>query len=128
MVDELDDIYGGKFYKKTFETAIRGVSDNATVTDQGSSDLMIGEKSNTSHIKKLNKTLDTPIKYKEYFKSISVGTDESQDWADRLTNVHLKSAIQNMAATGMSSNIHGNNPIPGYLYGLEFNKDKEKNY
>jgi len=55
-------------------------------------------------------------------------TDDGQDWLDRLSNVHLKSAIKDMASTRMASNIHGNNPLPAYMYGLEFSKDPKSPY
>jgi DNA-directed RNA polymerase subunit beta' len=132
MVRELDNIYENKFYQKTFETAIRGVSDNAEIVDPGDTDFLQGDKVKTSFIKKKNKSLvgldRTPAQFKEYFKSIEMLTDDGQDWLDRLSNVHLKSTIKDMASTKMASNIHGNNPLPAYMYGLEFGKDPKSPY
>jgi DNA-directed RNA polymerase subunit beta' len=132
MVKELDNIYENKFFQKTFETAIRGVTDNAEILDPGDTDLLIGDKISASYIKKKNKALirdnKTPAQFNEYFKSIEMLTDDGQDWLDRLSNVHLKNTIKDMASTRMASNIHGHNPLPAYMYGLEFAKDPRYTY
>jgi DNA-directed RNA polymerase subunit beta' len=132
MVQELDDIYENKFYQKTFETAIRGVTDNAEILEPGDTEFLPGDKVAASYIKKKNKALikdnKTPAQFKEYFKSIEMLTDDGQDWLDRLSNVHLKSTIKDMASTRMASNIHGHNPLPAYMYGLEFAKDPKSPY
>jgi DNA-directed RNA polymerase beta' subunit len=129
--DDLDKIYGGDFHKKSFETVIRAVSDNALVEDPGDSSFIRGDKVRASHIKKVNKKLISenrkPAKFKEYFKNIDQGPD-SEDFLDRLSNVHLKKIIEDMASTRMASNIHGTNPLPGYMYGTEFNDKKEKGF
>jgi DNA-directed RNA polymerase beta subunit/DNA-directed RNA polymerase beta' subunit len=129
--DELDEIYEGGFHKKTFETVLRGVSDNGEVIDPGDTEFVRGDKIRASHLKKINKSLKeqgkTPIKFKEYFKSIDMGPD-TDDWLDMLSNVHLKQTIQDMASTRMASNIHGTNPLPGYMYGVEFADKKKKGF
>jgi hypothetical protein len=126
MLRELNEIYENKFQKKTFETVLRGISDNAEVVDPGSSNLLPGDRIQASRINKMNHSLSTPVKYNQYFKSIDMGADDSDDWVDRITNVHLKAAIQDMAATSMSSHIHSNKAMPAYMYGLEFGQSKEK--
>ena len=132
MVRELDNIYENKFYKKTFETAIRGVTDNAEIIESGDTDFLPGDKVAASFIKRKNKALISegkdPAQFREYFKSIEMLTDDGQDWLDRLSNVHLKNTIKDMASTKMASNIHGHNPIPAYMYGLEFAKDPKYIY
>lgn len=132
MVQELDNIYENKFFQKTFETAIRGVTDNAEILEPGDTDFLPGDKVAASFIKKKNKALikdgKTPAQFNEYFKSIEMLTDDGQDWLDRLSNVHLKNTIKDMASTKMASNIHGHNPLPAYMYGLEFAKDPRYAY
>lgn len=132
MVQELDNIYENKFFQKTFETAIRGVTDNAEILEPGDTDFLPGDKVAASYIKKKNKALikdgKTPAQFNEYFKSIEMLTDDGQDWLDRLSNVHLKNTIKDMASTKMASNIHGHNPLPAYMYGLEFSKDPKYTY
>ena len=132
LVKELDNIYENKFYQKTFETAIRGVTDNAEIVDPGDTDFLPGDKVSASFIKKKNKDLlknnKTPAKFEEYFKSIEMLTDDQQDWLDRMSNVHLKSTIKDMASTKMASNIHGHNPLPAYMYGIEFSQEDEIPY
>ncbi len=132
MVKELDDIYENKFFQKTFETAIRGVTDNAEILESGDTDFLPGDKVSASYIKKKNKALvsdgKTPAQFNEYFKSIEMLTDDGQDWLDRLSNVHLKNTIKDMASTRMASNIHGHNPLPAYMYGIEFAQDPKLPY
>jgi DNA-directed RNA polymerase subunit beta' len=132
MVKELDDIYENKFFQKTFETAIRGVTDNAEIINPGDTDFLPGDKVAASYIKKKNKALvgdgKEPAQFNEYFKSIEMLTDDGQDWLDRLSNVHLKSTIKDMASTRMASNIHGHNPLPAYMYGIEFAADPKFTY
>jgi DNA-directed RNA polymerase subunit beta' len=132
MVRELDNIYENKYLQKTFETAVRGVSDNAEILNPGDTEFLPGDRVKASFIKKKNKALvqenKEPAQFKEYFKSIEMLTDDSSDWLDRLSNVHLKSTIKDMASTNMASNIHGHNPLPAYMYGIEFAKDPKLPY
>jgi DNA-directed RNA polymerase beta subunit/DNA-directed RNA polymerase beta' subunit len=130
IVDQINDIYENKYHKKTFESVLRGVSNNAEITDipiNSNTTYKRGDSLPLSKIKKINKDLANQgkplIQYNPYFKSITVLPTDSEDWLSRLTTNRLKQTIQEAAATGMISNIHSVDPIPSYLYGAEFNRN-----
>ena len=128
MVQDLDDIYDHKFHKRTFETVIRGISDNAEIIDAPKdTGFLRGDLDKISRIDAINEIRvkkELPlIKYKPYFRSISMLPSDKQDWLSRLTTERLKQTITEGAATGMATNIKGRDPLPAYIYGLEFAKD-----
>lgn len=132
VVGELDKIYKGQFYKKTFETVVRSLSDNAIITEApDNSGLMRGDKSSTSYLKHLNKErkkegLD-PIKYNEYFKSVDTLNVDYPDFLTQFTTNRLKLALTTGAAKGNYANLKGKDPIPAYIYGEGFgNGDVER--
>jgi len=131
MVDEFDKVYENSFHKKTFETVIRAISNNVEITDAPTdSQFLRGDRSTSQYVNFLNderkKVGKDKIKYKEYFRSIKMLPGDSQDWLSRLGTTRLKQTVQDAAATGMSSSIHGNDPVPAYMYGLEFGKTKKR--
>lgn len=138
IVDEINNIYDDKFHKKTFESVLRGISNNAEITDvpEGSNiEYRRGDTAPLSKLKKINQELveekKQPIKYTPFFKSIAVLPSYSEDWLSQLTTNRLRQVVQDAAATGMVSNIHSVDPMPGFLYGLEFNRNvnpKEKKF
>ena len=129
IVDQLDNIYDNKFYKKTFETVVRSMSDNAIVTSATSNSGYIrGDKVSTSYLKQLNKDRKKqdlePIKYNEYFKSVDTLNVDYPDFLTQFTTNRLKNALTTGAARGNYTNIKGNDPIPAYLYGEGFGTGK----
>jgi DNA-directed RNA polymerase subunit beta' len=128
MIDELEGVMDKKFYRKTFETIVKGISNNAEVDDPGDSEYLPGDRLKTTFLEHINKKLrdqgKKPVTFKEYFKSIEMLGDDDPDWLNRLTNVHLKTAIKDMASTKMASNIHGTSSMPAYLYGLEYSQKR----
>ena len=129
IVNELDSIYGGDFNKKTFETVIRAVSDNAVVTDApGDMDFERGDKTSLSYIKHLNKQRrreDLPlIKFDPYFKSIETSNVDQEDWLTRFSTNRIKAAVQDAVSTTAYADIAGKDPIPAYIYGDEFGKSR----
>jgi DNA-directed RNA polymerase subunit beta' len=127
IVNELNKIYKDDFNKKSFETVIRAISDNAQVTDAPPrSGYYRGDKSSISELDAINKKrvhegLD-PIKYIPYFTSIEHGNVYQGDWLTRFTTNRIKNAVQEGVARGSYANLHGKDPIPAYLYGDEFGK------
>ena len=127
IVDEAHKVYGGDFFKKTFETIVRGVSDNAEVTKApGGSGFLRGDKTTISRLEKINKErtakqLDK-IEYQPYFKSIETLNTDSQDWLTRVSTNRVKAGLTTGAAKGLYANIRGKDPIPAYLYGDSFGK------
>jgi len=133
LVDEMNKIYDNQFYKKTFETVIRGITDNAIITSAPEdSGYYRGDKVSKSSLDYLNKSRVKeklqPIEYKPFFKSIDVANTNSPDWLTRISTNRVKAALSNSAARGMYTNIKGKDPIPAYLYGEGFglNTDPEK--
>jgi DNA-directed RNA polymerase subunit beta' len=127
IVDQLDSIYDKKFYRKTFETVVRAMSDNAVVTDApDNSGYIRGDKTSTSYLKSLNKDRRAqklaPIGYKEYFKSVDTLNTDYNDFLTQFTTNRLKNALTTGAAKGNYANIRGKDPIPAYIYGEGFGK------
>ena len=131
IVDELDKIYNNSFHKKTFENVVRAVSNNAEITEApDDSEYLKGDRSTVQFMNHVNKKRkeagQDPLKYKKYFRSVKMLPGDSRDWLSRLGTSRLKQTIIEGAASGMSSNIHGHDPIPAYMYGEEFGKMLDK--
>tara|TARA_Y100000592_G_scaffold27891_1_gene44402 strand:+ start:18054 stop:24128 length:6075 start_codon:yes stop_codon:yes gene_type:complete len=127
MVREASNVYGGDFYDKTFETVIRGISDNATVTEAPEgSNVLRGDKIPASTLRKLNKERRKSklpkIKFKEYFKSIDTLNTDVKDWFTRITSNRVKAGLITGASQAQYTNLKGKDPIPAYIYGEEFGK------
>lgn len=128
MVNDLSNLFDNKFHKRTFETVIRGISNNAEITEapEGSGYLR-GDLARISELEKINEERTRKqqplISFTPYFRSISMLPGDKQDWLSRLTTERLKQTITEGAATGMATNIKGNDPLPAYIYGLDFGKD-----
>ncbi len=127
VVDQLDGIYDKKFYRKTFETVVRSMSDNAIVTEApDNSGYIRGDRASTSYLKSLNKDRKqqklAPVRYKEYFKSVDTLNTDYDDFLTQFTTNRLKNALTTGAAKGNYANIRGKDPIPAYLYGEGFGK------
>lgn len=132
VADEINHIYDDKFARKTFETVLRGVSNNAEVLHvpdevENRVDFMRGDTVHLTRLKKLNRELEKEgkpqIEYKPFFKSIEVLPLKSNDWLGRLTTNRLVQTIQDAASMGQEGDIKGTDPMAAYLYGLEFGKD-----
>ena len=134
---EINKIYGNSFAQKSLETVLRSTS-NLTDIDHipEGTDVtwMRGDTVPLSAVNKMNRELKAAgkelIKHTPFFKSIDVLPMENEDWLARLTTNRLKQTIQDSAAMGAQTNIHGHDPMPGYLYGTEFGQlnPKEKKY
>jgi len=128
MVKDFDNVYNGDFHKRTFETVVRGISNNAEITlAPASTGFLRGDLDKISRINSINedrvKNKLPLIEYRPYFRSISMLPSDQQDWLSRLTTERLKQTITEGAASGMATNIKGRDPLPAYIYGLEFAKD-----
>jgi len=125
MVDQLNSIYGDEFKKKSFETVVRAISDNAVVTSSpDESGYNRGDKSTVSELKYINKERNKQgldkIRYTPYFKSIETSNVDQEDWLTKFTTNRIKQALQEGVASGAYTDLHGKDPIPAYLYGDEF--------
>lgn len=128
MVNELDKTYREDFHKKTFETIIRAISSTARVLETPEkSDLLRGDSRSIQDLKNENRSRKemglSPVLFKPFFKSIEVLPGERDDWLSRMATNRIVSTIRDAAGTGMSTNIHGSDPLPAYLYGSDFGKE-----
>ena len=133
IVDELDSIYQNDYHKRTFETVIRSISSNARIEETPKNSTYL--RGDVSTMQKLDMENDVrkanglePIKYKPYFKSIQVLPQDRSDWLSRVGTNRIVQAIRESAATGAASHIHGTDPIPAYIAGVEFGKKKDTIY
>jgi DNA-directed RNA polymerase beta subunit/DNA-directed RNA polymerase beta' subunit len=128
IVDEMNKVFNNKYNKKTFETIVRSVSDNAEITEAPDDTGFIrGDKTTISYVEDLNKQrkkegLDL-IGYKPYFKSIETLNVDNNDWLTKVTTNRIKSAIRTGAAKGQYTNLKGKDPLPAYIYGDDFSKN-----
>lgn len=130
LVEEANEIYGGKFHKKTFETVIRGTSDNAQITKApDDSGYIRGDFTSLSYVKHLNKQRKKqglePLEYRPYFKSIDTLNTDAEDWFTKMTTNRVKAALTTGASKAMYANIKGRDPIPAYIYGDDFGKNTD---
>ena len=130
IVDEMDNVMGNKFHKRTFETIMRGIGNNVELTDvpeDVDEDIARGGISTLPIIRRLNRRRQEekkkPIKFRPYFRSIDMLPLDSDDWLSRLSTNRLKDTIVQAASQGMRSSIHGPDPMPGYLHATEFGQD-----
>lgn len=125
IVQEMDDLYNNDFHKKTFETVVRAVSNNAEVSEAPDDAPWIrGDKVTIPRVKYENKKREKeglePIKYKPYFRSTAYLPQDREDWLSKAGTSRIIQGLEHSVATGAASNIHGNDPVPAYLYGKEF--------
>lgn len=133
IVDELDGVFDGQFHKRTYETVVRAMGSQARITEAPEdSELIRGDVADVWHLKKVNKKRKTegktPLQYESYFKSIDMLPHDRADWLSRLSVNRLRNTVQEAAARGLVSDIHGVDPVPAYLYGVEFGKKKDSTY
>ncbi len=131
IVDEINDIYGDSFDKKSIETVIRGVSDNAVVTKApDDSEFFRGDKSSASYIKSVNRERETqnldPIEFNTYFKSIDTLNVDNDDWLTKITTNRIKDGLSRGMAKMQWADVAGKDPIPAYLYGDDFGQPERK--
>ncbi len=137
MVKDLEGVFKKEgLGKKTFETVLRGIANNAMIDDApDDTSYLRGDVVTLSRIKKENKERKAdglePIQYTPYFKSIDTLALDNPDWLSKLTVNRIRETLKDGAALGAYSELHGIDPMPSYLTGLEFNKGvnpKEKRF
>jgi len=132
IVDEIGGIYGDNFHKKSIETVLRGISDNAQITGvpEDVQDLFRGDKTSASYLTKVNKERThsglEPIKFEPYFKSIDTLNVDNEDWFTRITTNRVKDGLAKGVAKIQWADIAGKDPIPAYIYGDDFGKPDKK--
>ncbi len=126
-----NEMYGGLYEKegvrrRNVEVVVRALTNLTKVKDPGHSDHMHGDVMASSIVEEHNRNLPkghTPILHDPILRGVAqVGTVGSTDWMARLNYRELHSTIQQAAAQGWKSDIHGTHPIPGLAVGAEFGK------
>jgi len=134
VADEINNIYENKFARKTFETVLRGVANNAEITNvpdevEDQVHFMRGDTVPITRVKRLNREFQAEgkpsIEYKPFFKSLSVLPLHNEDWLSRLSTNRLRQTIQEASAMGMESDTKGTDPMSSYLYGLDFGQETD---
>jgi DNA-directed RNA polymerase subunit beta' len=127
LVNRIKQVYKDDFHSRTYETVIRGISDNAEVVSAPEdSGYYPGDYIPYSLSKKINKDNaiigKDPIRVEPYFRAINVLPMDKDDWLAQMSSGHIKQNLVEAAARMRSTNIHGRDPLPGMLYSLEFGK------
>jgi DNA-directed RNA polymerase subunit beta' len=132
MVTELHDIYGREGVRRqNTETVVRAMGDLTRVVDSGDHDTLIkGQFTSRAGVMAANKALIAqgmqPIQHTPVLKGIDIMPLEVQeDWMAQLNHIRLRESLQDSAALGAVSDLHGTNPIPGIAYGAEFGMNEQ---
>jgi DNA-directed RNA polymerase subunit beta' len=127
LVNELHDIYGKEGVRKTHvETVVKAMSNLTKVIDPGDAPgILRGEFQPHSQMRSLNTTLmqkgRKPVQHTPVLQGVDMlPLSVQEDWLAKLMHSRLRQTLQEAAATGAISNIHGLHPIPGAAYGAEF--------
>ena len=130
IADEINSVYENKFARKTFESVLRGTSNNAELTnvpEHVERTWLRGDIVPLTTVNKLNREYKAEgkplIGFRPIFKSIEVLRLDTKDWLSRTTTNRITQTIQDAAAQGMESNVKGTDPMPAYLYGLSFGQN-----
>jgi DNA-directed RNA polymerase subunit beta' len=131
IVDELNEVYDKVFHKKTFETVVRAVSDNAEITGAPEDSVYLrGDKTTKSKLDSINKGRLAEgkelIAYKPYFASIERLNTDNEDWFTRITTSYVKDGLSKGVSKMQWADIAGKDPIPAYIYGVDFGKPGKK--
>lgn len=126
-----NEMYGGLYEKegvrkRNVEVVVRALTNLTKVKDPGSSDFAHGDVTSSSVVEEFNRSLPKgkkPIAHEPIIRGIAqVPLTGSTDWMARLNYRELHSTLQQAAAQGWKSDIHGKHPIPGLAFGAEFGK------
>jgi DNA-directed RNA polymerase subunit beta' len=126
-----NEIYSGLYEKegvrkRNIEVAVRALTNLTKIKDSGHSDYLNGDVVLRSHVDEHNRNLPpgkSPILHEPILKGIEqVPGLASQDWMQRLNYRYIHKTIQQGAAEGWKSDLHGVHPIPGMAFGAEFGK------
>lgn len=132
LAGELHGIYGQYgVRRRNSEVMVRALSGVTKVEDPGgNSDLLPGDFTSTTQVYDWNKKnkKGAPVKHSPVLRGVKqIPLDVQEDWMARLNHEHLRSTVIEASQRGWSSDLHGLNPIPPLVHGVEFGKGtKEK--
>jgi DNA-directed RNA polymerase subunit beta' len=129
ITDELQKVYGStsNLHRRNTEVFVRALTNLSLVTDASDHpEFMKGDRVATSQIQAYNAKVPAgkkPVAYMPVLKGTNnLPLDINSDWLARLQHRDLSRTIQDAAAEGWVSNIHGTHPIPGMAWGAEFGR------
>jgi DNA-directed RNA polymerase subunit beta' len=108
--------------RRNIEGVVRGLTGTVEVSDPGGSELLPGQRIPEAQANKLRKTFKT-LSVRPLLRGIDVAPREyREDFLARLNYNNLRRSLVESAQTGGTSQIHGTHPIPGLIFGAEFNR------
>ncbi len=127
LAGELHGIYGKYgIRRRNSEAMVRALSGVTKVEDPGDNpDLLPGDFASTTQVYDWNKKhkKGQPVKHAPVLRGVKqIPLDVQEDWMARLNHEHLRSTIIEASQQGWSSDLHGLNPIPPLIHGVEFGK------
>lgn len=112
--------------RRNVEVAVRAVTNLTKVKDPGSSDYYHGDVLPRTEVEEFNRSLpkdQKPIEHEPILKGVKeIPSLISSNWMARLNYQRLSSTIQDAAAEGWKSELHGTHPIPAIAVGAELGK------
>jgi DNA-directed RNA polymerase subunit beta' len=127
LTNELYALYKPEGVRRQhIETVVKGMSNLTKVRSAGdSSGILKGEFQPTSQVAALNRKLvaagKRPIKHTPILKGVDMmPLAVQEDWMAKMNHNRLRDSVVDAAATGGYSNLHGEHPIPGMVFGAEF--------
>lgn len=127
LTNELHGIFSQEGVRRQHvETVVKAMSNLTRVRDSGdSTSVLRGEYQPLSQIQAKNKRLQKKGKRHITHEPILKGVDMmpltvQEDWMAKMNYQRLEESVRNAAATGAYSDLHGEHPIPGMVYGAEF--------
>jgi DNA-directed RNA polymerase beta subunit len=131
LAGELHDIYGQYgVRRRNSEIMVRALSNVTKVDDPGDHpDLLPGDFASTSQVYDWNKKNKkaAPVAHAPVLRGVKqIPLDVQEDWMARLNHEHLRSTMIEASQQGWSTDLHGLNPIPPLIEGVEFGKGTEE--
>lgn len=113
--------------RRNIEVVVRAITNLTRVKDPGSAhDWVHGDVVPRSLVEEHNRNLPQggkPIEHEPVLHGVTqIPTTVSRDWLARLNYQQLSKTLQEGAAQGWKSDLHGSHPIPGIAYGAEFGR------
>ncbi len=127
LTNELYSLYKPEGVRRQhIETVVKGMSNLTRVRAPGDAPgILKGEFQPTSQVAATNRKLAAagrrPIKHTPILKGVDMmPLSVQEDWMAKMNHNRLRDSVVDAAATGGYSNLHGEHPIPGMVYGAEF--------
>lgn len=130
LANELNNIYGPQGIKRRHsEILTKAVTGVAEIEDPGDNEEYVrGDYADSMYAADWNARNKNKrsIKYRPVLRGVEqIPTDANEDFLARLNHERLKNTVIEASQQSWSSDIHGRNPIPSLIHGVEFGKGKK---